>query len=110
MTALKQKRRTLKNRGYALNCRVRRIQSQLQLEADNLMLREHIKFVFSSLSSLECRCLRETLAELHARLSYYEPTLPQPSELVSFATTSPSPTVQSTPYYQLVQTPCSRVP
>uniref|UniRef100_A0A0M3HUR0 BZIP_Maf domain-containing protein n=1 Tax=Ascaris lumbricoides TaxID=6252 RepID=A0A0M3HUR0_ASCLU len=40
VSALKQKRRTLKNRGYAFNCRVRRIQNQLQLEADNMMLKD----------------------------------------------------------------------
>lgn len=32
VTAMKQKRRTLKNRGYAFNCRVRRLQTQIQLE------------------------------------------------------------------------------
>ncbi|VDM76784.1 unnamed protein product [Strongylus vulgaris] len=42
VTMIKQKRRTLKNRGYALNCRVRRIQNQLQLEADNIQLRDQV--------------------------------------------------------------------
>ncbi|KHJ86427.1 bZIP Maf transcription factor [Oesophagostomum dentatum] len=62
VTLLKQKRRTLKNRGYALNCRVRRIQNQLQLEADNIQLRDQI------------RSLLQTLSDLQARLQYYEPT------------------------------------
>ncbi|CAJ0596352.1 unnamed protein product [Cylicocyclus nassatus] len=62
VTMLKQKRRTLKNRGYALNCRVRRIQNQLQLEADNIQLRDQI------------RSLLQTLADVQARLQYYEPT------------------------------------
>jgi predicted kinase len=39
ISALKQKRRTLKNRGYAYKCRVRRLQVQLQLEAENAMLK-----------------------------------------------------------------------
>ncbi|KAK6053500.1 bZIP Maf transcription factor [Cooperia oncophora] len=56
VTMMKQKRRTLKNRGYALNCRVRRIQNQLQLEADNIQLRD------------------QTLSDMQARLQYYEPT------------------------------------
>uniref|UniRef100_A0AC34RD76 Basic leucine zipper domain-containing protein n=1 Tax=Panagrolaimus sp. JU765 TaxID=591449 RepID=A0AC34RD76_9BILA len=61
VSALKQKRRTLKNRGYALNCRVRRIQNQIQLEADNVMLREQVRY------------LTETLHQLQNRLNYYEP-------------------------------------
>ncbi|KAK6726617.1 hypothetical protein RB195_004752 [Necator americanus] len=61
VTMLKQKRRTLKNRGYALNCRVRRIQNQLQLEADNIQLRDQI------------RSLVQTLSDVQARLQYYEP-------------------------------------
>jgi hypothetical protein len=39
ISALKQKRRTLKNRGYAYKCRVRRLQVQLQLESENAMLK-----------------------------------------------------------------------
>lgn len=42
VSQLKQKRRTLKNRHYALNCRVRRIQTQLQMEADNVVLKEKV--------------------------------------------------------------------
>lgn len=61
VSALKQKRRTLKNRGYAFNCRVRRIQNQLQLEADNMMLKD------------EVRCLKQMLHDLQMRLAYYEP-------------------------------------
>ncbi|VDO22143.1 unnamed protein product [Haemonchus placei] len=63
VTMMKQKRRTLKNRGYALNCRVRRIQNQLQLEADNIQLRDQI------------RGLLQTLSEMQARLQYYEPVV-----------------------------------
>ena len=61
VSALKQKRRTLKNRGYALNCRVRRIHNQIQLEADNVMLREQVRY------------LTEALHQLQSRLHYYEP-------------------------------------
>ncbi|KAK6016029.1 bZIP Maf transcription factor, partial [Ostertagia ostertagi] len=53
VTMMKQKRRTLKNRGYALNCRVRRIQNQLQLEADNIQLRDQISR--SSSDASECK-------------------------------------------------------
>ncbi|KAH7699702.1 Protein MAF-1, partial [Aphelenchoides avenae] len=45
INAIKQKRRTLKNRGYAFNCRIRRIQGQLQLEADNITLREQVRYL-----------------------------------------------------------------
>uniref|UniRef100_A0A0N5BML6 Neural retina-specific leucine zipper protein n=1 Tax=Strongyloides papillosus TaxID=174720 RepID=A0A0N5BML6_STREA len=58
---LKQKRRTLKNRGYALNCRVRRLQSQHQLEEINQKLRNEV-------ASLRC-----TIQYLQSRLQYYEP-------------------------------------
>jgi hypothetical protein len=61
VSALKQKRRTLKNRGYALNCRIRRIQNFNQLEADNIMLHNKVQ------------CLTEALQQLQARLQYYEP-------------------------------------
>jgi len=67
VSALKQKRRTLKNRGYAFNCRVRRLQLQLQLEAENVMLKN------------EMRYLRQMLHDSQSRLSYYEgqpPTAP----------------------------------
>jgi hypothetical protein len=74
VTAIKQKRRTLKNRGYAFNCRVRRIQSQLQLEADNVMLREQVRY------------LSQSLNELRARLEYYE----QPQSATAFAVSQPS--------------------
>ncbi|KAL3103285.1 hypothetical protein niasHS_002471 [Heterodera schachtii] len=40
VSAVKQKRRTLKNRGYALNCRTRRMRNQQQLEAENNYLRQ----------------------------------------------------------------------
>ncbi|KAF7632964.1 bZIP_Maf domain-containing protein [Meloidogyne graminicola] len=39
VSALKQKRRTLKNRGYALNCRARRLKNQQQLEEENIRLK-----------------------------------------------------------------------
>ncbi|KHN88100.1 Transcription factor Maf [Toxocara canis] len=61
VSALKQKRRTLKNRGYAFNCRVRRIQNQLQLEADNVMLKDQVRY------------LKQMLHDLQMRLAYYEP-------------------------------------
>ncbi|CAD6184781.1 unnamed protein product [Caenorhabditis auriculariae] len=61
---LKQKRRTLKNRGYAYNCRTRRVQNQMQLEADNMMLRDEIKY------------LKQALQEAQLRLQYYEPMQP----------------------------------
>ncbi|CAD5208787.1 unnamed protein product [Bursaphelenchus xylophilus] len=60
VSMVKQKRRTLKNRGYALNCRVRRIRNQLQLEADNVLLRE------------KCRQLEWAVQELRQRLQFYE--------------------------------------
>lgn len=81
---LKQKRRTLKNRGYALNCRVRRIQNQLQLEADNMMLKDQIRF------------LRQTVQDLQGRLHYYEPACVVPASEIYVPTLSTAYTTQST--------------
>ncbi|KAI6179592.1 BZIP-Maf domain-containing protein [Aphelenchoides besseyi] len=63
ISTLKQRRRTLKNRGYALTCRVRRLQSQLQLESENMMLRQ------------KCKELNSTLMEMRERLALYDPTV-----------------------------------
>jgi hypothetical protein len=79
VSALKQKRRTLKNRGYALNCRVRRIQNQVQLEADNVMLRDQVRY------------LSEALQNIQARLQYYEPNTFSSPPMHS-STTMESPT------------------
>uniref|UniRef100_A0A0M3JSZ8 BZIP domain-containing protein n=1 Tax=Anisakis simplex TaxID=6269 RepID=A0A0M3JSZ8_ANISI len=79
VTALKQKRRTLKNRGYAFNCRIRRIQNQLQLEADNMMLRNQV------------RCLKQMLHSLQTRLAYYEPSFASVNDVHSEAITSSYP-------------------
>ncbi|KAI6234515.1 Transcription factor Maf [Aphelenchoides fujianensis] len=61
VASLKQRRRTLKNRSYALTCRVRRVQNQLQLEAENVMLHK------------KCQQMGAMLAELRSRLAAYEP-------------------------------------
>jgi hypothetical protein len=84
VSALKQKRRTLKNRGYALNCRVRRIQNQVQLEADNVMLRDQVRY------------LSEALQHIQARLQYYEPNTFSSPPMHS-STTIESPTYSSSP-------------
>ncbi|GMT28418.1 hypothetical protein PFISCL1PPCAC_19715 [Pristionchus fissidentatus] len=57
---LKAKRRVLKNRGYALNCRMRRVQNQAQMESDNVQLKDQI------------RSLRQMVQDLQNRLYYYE--------------------------------------
>uniref|UniRef100_A0A0N5ANZ3 Neural retina-specific leucine zipper protein n=1 Tax=Syphacia muris TaxID=451379 RepID=A0A0N5ANZ3_9BILA len=80
VSALKQKRRTLKNRGYAFNCRVRRIQNQLQLEADNVMLKNQVCY------------LKQLLEDLQARLAYYEPI-----STIPIAALAPSPQIVQRP-------------
>ncbi|XP_040580494.1 uncharacterized protein [Lepeophtheirus salmonis] len=61
VVALKQRRRTLKNRGYAMNCRLRRQQHKETLEVqvdalkkDNLQLQSEIDFYKNQLKN--CRC------------------------------------------------------
>lgn len=47
---LKQKRRTLKNRGYAQNCRSKRLQQRCELEKTNKILQEELNHTRSDLS------------------------------------------------------------
>uniref|UniRef100_A0A914GWS7 Basic leucine zipper domain-containing protein n=1 Tax=Globodera rostochiensis TaxID=31243 RepID=A0A914GWS7_GLORO len=61
VSALKQKRRTLKNRGYALNCRTRRMRNQQQLEAENVYLRQLVAKQSALLAKYEQKLVgRET--------------------------------------------------
>uniref|UniRef100_A0A183C3S2 BZIP_Maf domain-containing protein n=1 Tax=Globodera pallida TaxID=36090 RepID=A0A183C3S2_GLOPA len=61
VSALKQKRRTLKNRGYALNCRTRRMRNQQQLEAENDYLRQLVAKQSALLAKYEQKLVgRET--------------------------------------------------
>uniref|UniRef100_A0A915DYC1 Basic leucine zipper domain-containing protein n=1 Tax=Ditylenchus dipsaci TaxID=166011 RepID=A0A915DYC1_9BILA len=55
VSALKQKRRTLKNRGYALNCRARRQQTTVQLQAENQVLRANLRQMGKKLDLLQCQ-------------------------------------------------------
>ena len=83
---MKQKRRTLKNRGYAFNCRVRRLQTQLQLEvprlplhnrhrqeacvqAENVMLKNEVAYLKSLLAERD-ENLDARLAELEESRDY----------------------------------------
>uniref|UniRef100_A0A914KIG9 Basic leucine zipper domain-containing protein n=1 Tax=Meloidogyne incognita TaxID=6306 RepID=A0A914KIG9_MELIC len=60
VSALKQKRRTLKNRGYALNCRARRLKNQQQLEEENARLKIIINQQANLLAEYERKLGRET--------------------------------------------------
>jgi len=60
VSALKQKRRTLKNRGYALNCRARRLKNQQQLEEENAQLKIIINQQANLLAEYERKLGRET--------------------------------------------------
>lgn len=77
---LKQRRRTLKNRGYAQTCRTRRVGAKHQLEKDNEKLVAEMKTVRSQLNvvaaerdqlAAECTCLRKENDELRAKRDQY---------------------------------------
>lgn len=59
---LKQKRRTLKNRGYAQTCRTRRQKHKLTLEEQNQALRKKLKALQGELEQA-----RKTVEELQGR-------------------------------------------
>ncbi|XP_049865125.1 transcription factor MafA-like [Pectinophora gossypiella] len=64
VTRLKQKRRTLKNRGYAQNCRSKRLQQRQELEMTNRSLQNDLHKMQLQLARVthECDVLKQRLA------------------------------------------------
>ncbi|TKR93572.1 hypothetical protein L596_007999 [Steinernema carpocapsae] len=71
---LKQKRRTLKNRGYAYNCRVRRIQTQSNLEHENARLAEQVRHLMDAVNGLQAKVQYYESSLGHTPGAFYYPT------------------------------------
>lgn len=49
---MKQRRRTLKNRGYAASCRIKRIEQKDELETEKTQVRDILNIIYLSLGYL----------------------------------------------------------
>lgn len=56
MVRLKQKRRTLKNRGYAQNCRTKRLHQRNQLEEKNRLLHKEVQRLIAERDMWKSKC------------------------------------------------------
>lgn len=78
VSRLKQKRRTLKNRGYAQNCRSKRLLQRQELELTNQSLKEDLRALHAAVARLtyERNYMRDRLARLVPRQEDFMPPTP----------------------------------
>lgn len=95
---MKQKRRTLKNRGYAYKCRVRRLQIQLQLETENAMLKADLAKLNQRL--IEAQHMKNELFMLRKEVSRLR------TELYGEQQQQPSAHTNQTTYYSTNAADC----
>ncbi|XP_022902286.1 neural retina-specific leucine zipper protein-like isoform X2 [Onthophagus taurus] len=83
-TRIKQKRRTLKNRGYAQNCRTKRVQQRLDLETTNRSLQSEL-----SKMKIELERMKQENVLLRQRLQISRPSQQQLHSISSDGQNSP---------------------
>ncbi|XP_072029322.1 transcription factor MafK-like [Amphiura filiformis] len=76
VTALKQRRRTLKNRGYAANCREKRVSQKETLEVEQIRLKQEVKKLAQENASQRAS-LDQIRLKYNALLQFAEKTTPE---------------------------------
>merc|ERR1711894_258698 len=65
ITLMKQRRRTLKNRGYAASCRIKRLEQKGDLEQENSQMREEIESLHKKFEALKRFAQQKKIAIPH---------------------------------------------
>ncbi len=76
VVALKQRRRTLKNRGYAANCREKRVSQKEELEVEQVRLKQEVKKLAQE-NAAQRASLDQIKLKYNALLQFAQKTTPE---------------------------------